>query len=71
MNDVHYRMLASREAFYLQNKNRLSKLDLWDVLGPTMPCLVRERLGEILDGGKWYDANQPNTVALGLLPINM
>ena len=54
MNDIHQRMLANRKAFHQKNRGKLSKLDLWEVLSPTMPCAARERIGDILDGGKWY-----------------
>ena len=26
---------------------------MWELLGPTFPCIERERFGSLYDGGKW------------------
>ena len=28
-------------------------IELWEAFGPTYPCIPRERIGDVLDGGKW------------------
>ncbi len=27
---------------------------MWELLGPTFPCIERERFGSVYDGGKWF-----------------
>ena len=34
-------------------KNKMTAIDRWDVFGPTYPCMPRERIGSVTDGGKW------------------
>ena len=33
--------------------------ELWDAFGPTYPCVPRERIGDVLDGGKWCGGLDP------------
>jgi len=39
-------------------KNKMTAIDRWDVFGPTYPCMPRERLGSVTDGGKWCAAGR-------------
>ena len=38
---------------------------LWDSFGPTYPCIPRERIGDVLDGGKWCGASSGFGIGLG------
>ena len=35
-------------------------IELWEAFGPTYPCIPRERIGDVLDGGKWCDIRCPS-----------
>ncbi len=40
-------------------------IELWEAFGPTYPCIPRERIGDVLDGGKWCALGLPLSLRSG------
>ncbi len=45
-------------------KNKMTAIDRWDVFGATYPCMPRERIGSVTDGGKWCAPQEKCTILL-------
>ena len=43
-------------------------IELWEAFGPTYPCIPRERIGDVLDGGKWCGLRVRVKASCCLLP---
>ena len=56
LEDMYQISLREHAKEWERLKNKMTAIDRWDVFGPTYPCMPRERIGSVTDGGKWCAA---------------
>ena len=62
--DIFQRQWAVALKEFRQPRAPLSDLDLWDLFNPFYPCPLMERVGDILDGGKFKCCTTSTTTHL-------
>jgi len=64
IEDMYQISLREHAKEWERLKNKMTAIDRWDVFGATYPCMPRERIGSVTDGGKWCAPQEKCTILL-------
>ena len=53
LEEIYRKSLVEHAKEWTRLEHKMTAIDRWDVFGATYPCVPRERLGSVTDGGKW------------------
>ena len=53
LEEIYRISLVEHAKEWKRLEHKMTDIDRWDVFGATYPCVPRERVGSVTDGGKW------------------